>query len=107
MKKIIFLFLINFSFLNIYSQTIGEPQTVDWEELNNDEIIKYSKIIGDEPNDGNAFVNRGNAKVQLGDFKGAMADYNQALYIDPNDVYAYNNRVDMQIKPAVLVKQHF
>jgi tetratricopeptide (TPR) repeat protein len=58
----------------------------DAEEGEYDETIEnYSKLIDDDPNSADAYVNRGDAYADKGEYDKAIADFSKVVELDPGN----------------------
>jgi tetratricopeptide (TPR) repeat protein len=106
MKKYFTILLIGISFLS-YSQkkpskskkTINY-KVVDMNTQAKKEIIKYDKIINQDPNNAEAYYNRGFEKyLWLNDYKGAILDFTNSIkFGNDNDSETYYLRGDAKCK---------
>lgn len=55
-------------------------------------ILDYTKAIGVDPNDANAYYNRGYVYIEMRKYKLAIADLDKAIEIDPGTAASYHVR---------------
>ena len=72
----------------LISQTYDRFQDKDWKAV---ESIS-TRIIGLDPNNATAFVNRSGARTEMGDLGNALEDSNMAILLNPELGIAYNNQ---------------
>jgi len=57
-----------------------------------EKISDCTKVIENDPNSANAYLNRGDAKFLVQDNIGAIIDYTRAIEIEPDNVKSYEGR---------------